>query len=173
MGKYFKLLLILLSMAIFFGLFLANTEARKPAGTAGPSLEWPERSPELLSALIRIESSGNPKAWQKETGARGLTQIRPIAWKELAANFPQKYRRKNYRRDIFRPEVAYEAGRDYLDILARYLKKQSFALTVDNLLCAYNWGIGNFLRYGLNNAPEQTRRYIRQVKELIPNIDGG
>jgi soluble lytic murein transglycosylase-like protein len=121
----------------------------------------------LLAALIRVESSNNPKAYCRSTGARGLTQITPAAWRDLVANYPKKYRKLKYRRDIYRPDVAREAGKDYLNLLKRYLKTKRIPVTLDNLLAAYNWGINNLGRFGLHRAPRQTRRYIAKIKSIL------
>jgi len=121
----------------------------------------------LLAALIRVESSNNPRAHRRSTGARGLTQITPAAWRDLVTYYPEKYRKFNYRRDIFKPEVAREAGRDYLKILRRYLRAKRIPATLDNLLAAYNWGITNLDRFGLKRAPRQTRRYIAKIKSIL------
>jgi soluble lytic murein transglycosylase-like protein len=121
----------------------------------------------LLAALIRIESSNNPKAYCRSSGARGLTQITPVAWRDLVANYPHKYRKLNYRRDIYRPDVAQEAGKDYLNLLRRYLRVKRIPVTLDNLLAAYNWGINNLNRFGLKRAPRQTRRYIAKIKSIL------
>jgi soluble lytic murein transglycosylase-like protein len=122
---------------------------------------------ELLAALIRVESSNNPKAHCRSTGARGLTQITPAAWRDLVANYPYKYRKLTYRRDIYRPDVAREAGKDYLKLLKRYLRAKRIPVTLDNMLAAYNWGINNLNRFGLKRAPRQTRRFIAKIKSIL------
>ena len=121
----------------------------------------------LLAALIRVESSNNPKAHCRRTGARGLTQITPAAWRDLVVYYPYKYRKLNYRRDIYRPDVAREAGKDYLNLLKRYLRSKRIPLTLDNLLAAYNWGIHNLGRFGLHRAPRQTRKYIAKIRSIL------
>lgn len=121
----------------------------------------------LLAALILVESSNNPNAHCRKTGARGLTQITPAAWKDLVDNYPHKYRKLSYRRDIYKPHIATEAGRDYLNLLKRYLKAKRIPVTLDNLLAAYNWGINNLGRFGLHRAPRQTRRYIAKIKSIL------
>lgn len=35
---------------------------------------------------------------------------------------------------------------------------------LDSALAAYNWGIGNLLRKGIENAPDETRGYIQKVR---------
>lgn len=121
----------------------------------------------LLAALIRVESSNNPKAHCRRTGARGLTQITPAAWRDLVTYYPHKYRSLNYRQDIYNPKVAREAGKDYLNLLKHYLRSKRIPVNLDNLLAAYNWGINNLGRFGLSRAPRQTRRYIAKIKSIL------
>ena len=121
----------------------------------------------LMAALIRVESSNNPKAYCRRTGARGLTQITPAAWRDLVTYYPHKYRHLNYRRDIYNPEVAMNAGRDYLVLLKHYLRAKKIPVTLETLLAAYNWGINNLGRFGLHRAPRQTRRYIAKIRSIL------
>ncbi len=121
----------------------------------------------LLAALIKVESSNNPKAYCRSSGARGLTQITPAAWKDLVKHYPHKYRKLTYWRDIYNPDVAKQAGKDYLILLKHYLKANKMPVTLDNLLAAYNWGIHKLHRFGLQRAPHQTRKYISKIKSLL------
>ena len=41
----------------------------------------------LLDAISFVESSDNPKAVNKRTGARGAYQFLPIAWKDVQQNY--------------------------------------------------------------------------------------
>jgi soluble lytic murein transglycosylase-like protein len=121
----------------------------------------------LLEAIIMTESSGDPNAYNPKSGARGLTQITPIAWKDLVNHFPSKYRDLDYKTDIFRPDVSRRAGADYLAIIKKYLKNSDMPITTDNILSAYNWGIGNLKKYGLGNAPKETLKYIQKVNNYL------
>jgi soluble lytic murein transglycosylase-like protein len=127
---------------------------------------------ELLSALMEVESSNNPKAFNKATGARGLTQITPVAWQDLIDHHPEKYGKMNYQRDIFKPEVAMQAGQDYLNIIKGYLKHYNIPSTMENILGSYNWGIGNVKKHGLAMAPAETKAYIQKIRHLLqPQAD--
>ncbi|MEW6075499.1 MAG: lytic transglycosylase domain-containing protein [Candidatus Omnitrophota bacterium] len=124
-----------------------------------------EITPQLMNALVFVESSNNPFAFNRFTKARGLTQITPIAWKELKRHYRAKYAGLTYRKDIYNPEIAREAGRDYLYILQKYLQAKGIPVTLDNLLASYVWGIGNLSRYGLQKAPRVVKNYISSIKK--------
>jgi len=121
----------------------------------------------LLDAIIQIESSNNPKAHNRFTGARGLTQITPIAWRDLRRHHADKYNKLNYLRDIFKPAVAREAGKDYLQILATYLKAKGMPITYHNLLTAYVWGPDNLYKLGIKKLPKNGRNYVAKVMGLL------
>ncbi len=169
-----SLLPIIIICVIFF--FLADTFAfidrqwqvffLHPADLIPPPIKV---TPPLLSSLIFIESSNKPKAYNRYSGARGLTQITPIAWKELRQHYGYRYKQLKFRRDIFNPEVARQAGEDYLYILQKHLKAKGIPITLDNLLAAYVWGEGNLAKYGLRNAPRVVKKYIADIKKLNYN----
>ena len=123
--------------------------------------------PKLLDALVTVESSNNPLAHNSSSGARGLTQITPVAWADLVNWHPERYSNLDYKRDIFNPDVARQAGFDYLNIVRRYLEHYDMPVTLPNLLAAYNWGIGNLRNHRLENAPEETINYITKIADLL------
>ncbi|MCX5657378.1 MAG: lytic transglycosylase domain-containing protein [Candidatus Omnitrophica bacterium] len=124
--------------------------------------------PVLLPALISAESLNNPLA-VSSSGARGLTQIKPVAWNDLVRVYPEIYGNLVYERDIFKPTIARQAGADYLRIVLGYLQFYGMSAIVDNILAAYNGGIGNLRDHGLENASEETVDYIRKIKRLLFN----
>lgn len=146
-----------------------------PYGTIGPQLihtvNMDNIDPILLDALIQTESSGNPNAFNKKTGARGLTQITPIAWKDLVAHYPQ-YSKLNYEKDIFNPDVAKKAAVDYIKILKGYLRTYKIPDTTENILGSYNWGVGNVKNNGLEKAPKETRDYIVKILNYMRKAQG-
>ncbi len=125
-----------------------------------------EVNPKLLSALIMVESSNNPKAFNRHTKARGLTQITPIAWKELVRHHGSKYRDLSCKTDLYDPAIARQAGEDYLYIIQVHLKAKNIPVTLDNVLAAYVWGHDNLKKYGLEGAPRVVKKYIRDIKRL-------
>jgi len=124
----------------------------------------------FIEYIIKVESGGNPYAINKKSGARGLTQLTRIAWEDLQDNFPEKYKSIPFEIGTFNPEISRQAGLDYLVLIDRYLDHYGLPKTMENYLAAYNWGIGNLYKKGLENMPEETRTYIHKIKSLL-NIE--
>lgn len=120
---------------------------------------------DLMDALIQAESSGDPNAFNKKSGARGLTQITSIAWQDLVAHYPAKYENLQYTKDIFNPKIARQAGEDYIRIIKGYLKHYKLPETTENILASYNFGIGNVRAN--KPLPEETRNYITKILALM------
>ncbi len=138
---------------------------------AAPGYAAIEVTPELLEALIQVESSNNPRAYNYQTKARGLTQITPIAWRELRKHYGSKYANLDFWEDMCKSQVAREAGTDYLYRLQKILKAKRIPVTLDNLLAAYVWGPGNLEKNGLHNAPRVVKNYVAKVKRLAQAND--
>jgi hypothetical protein len=130
-----------------------------------------EIRPELIEALIQVESSNNPRAYNHHTKARGLTQITPVAWKELCKHHPSKYANLSFWEDMPKSQVAREAGTDYLYLLQKVLKAKRIPVTMDNLLAAYVWGPHNLEKNGMYNAPRVVKSYVSKVKRLAQAND--
>ncbi len=100
----------------------------------------------LVRAVIRTESGNNPAA-VSPVGAQGLMQLMPATSRELGVTNP------------FDPEQNVMAGTRYLRrLLDRYDGD------IDRTLAAYNWGMGNVERQGMERMPEETRNYLARVK---------
>ena len=83
-------------------------------------------APDLVKAVIRAESSGDPKAIS-EKGAGGLMQLMPATARELGLTPAER----------FDPIKNVEAG-------SRYLQRQIAEFgSIEAALAAYNWGPGN------------------------------
>ena len=102
----------------------------------------------LLKKLIFQESrfrediiSGNTKS---SKGATGIAQFMPDTAEELGV-------------DPTDPKQAIPAAGKYLSSL----KKQTGSW--EGAVAAYNWGIGNLTRQGIENAPEETRNYLQAI----------
>ncbi|MDD5476943.1 MAG: lytic transglycosylase domain-containing protein [Candidatus Omnitrophica bacterium] len=168
--------LVLLILPIFFvSIFIYQLSFAfidyKAILPAAPGYATIEVTPELLEALIQVESSNNPSAYNHYTKARGLTQITPIAWRELRKHYGSKYANLNFWEDMCKSQVAREAGTDYLYHLQKILKAKRIPVTLDNLLAAYVWGPNNLEKNGIHNAPRVVKNYVSKVKKLAQASD--
>jgi soluble lytic murein transglycosylase-like protein len=122
----------------------------------GPALSQETRV--NLEAIKRIESHGNPKAFNKGSGARGLYQITPIVVKEWNNFHPTQTMSND---DMFDPKNNELVASWYLfsriPEMLRYYKEE---VSVRNILVAYNAGI----KYVTEHAelPEETSFYLQK-----------
>ncbi len=124
-------------------------------------------------AIIQIESAGNPRAYNKNSGARGLMQITPIVLKEWNNLHPNEKCSLN---DLYNPEINKKIGIWYLEnrIKRIYLPNVGLTGSIENILAAYNWGIGNLEKNGdavenFNTLPTETREYIGKYNKINSN----
>ncbi|MBD1401112.1 lytic transglycosylase domain-containing protein [Pelovirga terrestris] len=106
-------------------------------------------APELIRAVVAVESSYNPTA-VSPVGAQGLMQLMPATAADLGV------------RDSFDPAENIAGGSRYLSQLL-----DKYAGDLDHALAAYNWGQGNVDRHGLEKMPTETRNYLAKVKQLL------
>lgn len=101
--------------------------------------------PEWAYRVAKAESAFNPRA-VSPVGAQGVMQLMPGTAKELGVIDP------------FDPRANIDGG-------VRYLKQLSDRYGGDQVKAsaAYNWGMGNVDRKGLERMPTETRNYIGKV----------
>jgi len=140
-----------------------------------------------LSIVAQIESSGNPNAYNKRSGAIGLCQITKICLTEFNALYDKQnffcaertakteylnQKKINHEKynigDLYNPTINIEVADWYLNIripqLLKYYKKP---VTLENILWAYNAGIGNVVK---NRMPLETKNYIKKYKKLTRSL---
>ena len=101
-------------------------------------------NPKLIAAVAATESSWDPLATNKKSGAQGLMQLMPKTAKQLGVN------------DSYDSEQNIMGGTQYLaQLLEMYDGDLEMALT------AYNWGMGNLKEYGMARSP--SRKYVADV----------
>ena len=122
-----------------------------------------------IPAIIQIESSGNPLAWNKSEDARGLMQIRAITLREWNNFHPdEQYTAK----DLFVAETSVLIGSWYINIrVPDMLSIGGFPDTIENRLLCYNRGYSNFKKWyraGQNKdeLPKKAKRYLVKYRKL-------
>ena len=149
--------LSILFFVVLYSLILVNCEG------AGIDIE----------RVITIESSNNPRAYNKKSKARGLCQITPICLKD----YNEWTRSTITTNELYIPKINYMIGNYYVNtIIPRYLKNYRLPDTTINRLIAYNWGIKNlrtWWRKGrkLSDLPKETLEYIAKYKTLEAQND--
>ncbi len=134
----------------------ANPVAQSEKPRSGPDalfaeLESKYRLPSGLLDSVWSAESQRGKSMLSPAGAEGHFQFMPGTARQYGVKNPYDLR-----------ESANGAARMYADLLAQ----NGGDLT--RALAAYNWGQGNLSRKGLENAPAETRGYIRKVMAGMP-----
>jgi len=117
-------------------------------------------APELVLAVIEVESGGDPFA-VSSAGALGLMQLLPPTGRAVARDLGLPWRGPA---TLFDPVVNVELGTAYLGRLARRFDD------VDRALAAYNWGPTRIARRlaGGVPLPEGYPRRVRTAFEATP-----
>lgn len=156
-------------------------ERKKPVkielvNSGGPETRNPGPDGELLfefynndiKKIVKIESSGNPNAYNKKSGARGLMQITSIVLKEWNKLHPDE---QYSEQDLFDPGTNKRIGRWYMNdrIIRVYLPMYGLEANPENALAAYNAGIGKLVEVGdanenFDKLPKETKGYIKKFR---------
>lgn len=115
-----------------------------------------------LDAIKQIESGGNPYAYNAKTKAIGLYQITPIC----LADFNIQNKLNVASSELYDPEINKLVASWYFIRIDELLKRYQLDLTDENRLIAYNFGIGNLIKYrkGKIELPEETKNYLARYK---------
>jgi soluble lytic murein transglycosylase-like protein len=114
-----------------------------------------------IDKVFQIESNNNPKAYNKKSGAIGLGQIVDIALKDYNIMNPQE---KYSKEQLLDPQINAKVSNWMLsERIPQMLKHFNLPITTENVLWAYNAGIGNVVK-GIK--PKETVKYIEKYNAL-------
>ena len=126
----------------------------------------------IMAHLVMAESSGNPDAINKKSGAVGLAQLMP----GTAKGGKDSKGRKTYAHGMYGKTLSDAEMRDpvkNLKFASEYLTalKKTFGNTEDALR-AYNWGPGKVKKWIKQGRPEEklpkeTRNYVRKIRSRV------
>lgn len=111
-----------------------------------------------MDAIKKIESNGNPTAYNERSGARGHYQITEICLK----HYNEVHGTKIHKDSLWIPST----NRMIADWYFSWLAEQGLD-DIDQII-AYNWGIGNLMKYrtGVKDLPKETQDYITKYQCL-------
>lgn len=117
-----------------------------------------------LKIIAQIESSNNPKAYNKGSKATGMYQITQPA----LSDFNQAHKRHYQLSEMFDPLKAKIVARWYLNQqIPAYLRHYGIADTLEARLHCYNAGIGLCKK---RIMPQETKQYILKYRRLESKI---
>ena len=127
-----------------------------------------------LDAIAQIESSGNPDAENKVSGARGKFQITAVCLDD----YNQFHGVKVTGEDLWNPKINERVANWYLHVrLPQILEAMDVPVTTFTICAAYNWGPGNLARWykaanreelkQMRGVPRETVNYYRIYCQLI------
>lgn len=121
-----------------------------------------------MGIVAFIESTNNPKAFNKAKKAIGLYQITPICLKEWNNYHPRKQYTSE---DLWNKEINTEIGTWYMQVripqMLKYFKKPD---TAENRIISYNAGI-EYVVKGLP-LPQDTKDYIVKYNNRLVSETG-
>lgn len=129
-----------------------------PVQTAAKAIPYVSRLREIAlryglpeNMLVRVawqESRFDPNAVNQKSGARGMFQFMPATADEMGI-------------DPFQWEDAADGAARYLSRLYKMFSDKPNPWA--HALAAYNWGMGNVMRKGLDKAPDETKEYYSSI----------
>ena len=123
-----------------------------------------------LEAIGKIESSGNDKAFNKKSGARGLMQITPICLEDYNLAHPKE--EPFTLMDLFDKAVSLEIAAWYLEKrIPQILKASQVPVTLETVIASWNWGPKNAIGWHkaggvVKDLPRETRNFITKYAGL-------
>ena len=123
-------------------------------------------SEKLVREVIQQESGNDPNAVSSK-GAKGLMQIKRIAWNEVEKEC-------SYEENVLDPRINIEAGTKYLLALDKSLRRDhprwkelSIRKKREAILASYNGGKSRLAKSGWNvgEMPRETQLYVRNIDE--------
>lgn len=137
-----------------------------------------------IQAIITIESSGNPHAYNKSSKAKGCMQITPIVLEEyhncsnvIDYRIINKYtlfrNEPNFNKEaLFNRDINIMIGTWYLNrIRDHYCVVWDIEPSITNILVGYNWGPSNMKKWYrsgaiLEDLPVETQDYLKRYEKL-------
>lgn len=115
-----------------------------------------------LDAIVKIESAGKPKAFNRHSQARGLFQITPIVLQEWNNFHPEVTFKLE---ELFDPKINEEVARWYLGVrIPQMLRHYEKPVTIENIIICWNAGIKYVLLH--DRIPTETSNYIMRYRKL-------
>src|SRR3990167_1855204 len=122
-----------------------------------------------MDRIYQIESSGNAKAFNEKSQARGLGQITPIALKEWNNYHPNLQFSKE---DLFNENKNKLVADWYMNkLIEKYLKSYKIPVNSLNKIATYNWGMGDVKKWHngggkFDDLPKETKDYYNKYIAL-------
>ncbi len=114
-----------------------------------------------MRIIQQIESAGNPSAFNRASGARGLYQITPIVLQEWNNFHPKN---KHTLSDLFNAGINEQIAAWYIyNRIPQLLQYFHKPITVVNVIKSYNAGIRSVRN---SYTPEETKKYIAKYNRL-------
>lgn len=127
-----------------------------------------------MDIIADIESSKNPLAYNKESGAVGEYQITDGVIRTFNAEYNPNFEYQLYL--MYQPDYAFTVANWFINTkISSWLNYYDIPDTTTSRLIAYNWGIGHLRKWfkrgsHWNQLPKETRNYIKKYyKELKGN----